>query len=362
MDWAELNSDLLHLIVKKLGDISNFIRFRVVCKKWRLAAPTSDPPPQLPWFLGCHHDPKIKPYRLFYSLYSNKTQYLHLPQVQAGNVLIGSASKYVHISDHQLCEYDDPYRHLKLLDPLTGSQIPIPFTGSKVPIPSEEEKTAFWRQYIGLSHSCNPNSTLNAPKTKAVIAAFAGRHPSRYYYNVTLMLLDDRKEKTFRLTKHILYRSIVIYEIVKEVTKLLDVTTRDGVQVFSKPGFSFSHLLEACGDVLGVVTLFKSFVDTSMDEALFEVYRLEDDGGKPCWAKMNDGIGDRMLFLDWSGSGFGLSASHFAGFKGNCIYFQESNNKFGSDSRIFLARFDIEKSTTQLLPGEFYGVWFVPHL
>lgn len=99
-----------------------------------------------------------------------------------------------------------------------------------------------------------------------------------------------------------------------------------------------------------------------MDEALFEVYRLEDDGGKPCWAKMNDGIEDRMLFLDWGRNDFGLNASHFAGFKGNCIYFQESNNKFGSDNRTFLGRFDIEKSTTQLLPGEFDGVWFVPHL
>lgn len=175
MDWAELNSNLLHLIVKKLGDISNFIRFRAVCKKWRLAAPTSDPPPQLPWLLRCHHDPKTKPYRLFHSLYSNKTQYLHLPQVQGDNILIGSASKYVHIFDHPPREYDDPnYRHLKLLDPLTGSQIPIPFTGSKVPSPLEEEKTAFQRQYIGPSHSCNPNSTLNAPEAKAVIAEFAG--------------------------------------------------------------------------------------------------------------------------------------------------------------------------------------------
>jgi hypothetical protein len=45
MDWAELNPDLLHLNVKKLGDIFNFIGFRAVCKQWHSAASTSDPPP-----------------------------------------------------------------------------------------------------------------------------------------------------------------------------------------------------------------------------------------------------------------------------------------------------------------------------
>lgn len=59
-----------------------------------------------------------------------------------------------------------------------------------------------------------------------------GRHPYEYFSHVILLLLDDRKETPFTLTKHILQRKTVIYEIVKKITKLLDVPTRDVVQVF----------------------------------------------------------------------------------------------------------------------------------
>ncbi|KAF3335378.1 F-box protein [Carex littledalei] len=50
-DWAELNLDLLPLIAHKLGDIIDFIRFRAVCKQWRLATNLSDNPPQFPWLM-----------------------------------------------------------------------------------------------------------------------------------------------------------------------------------------------------------------------------------------------------------------------------------------------------------------------
>lgn len=59
-----------------------------------------------------------------------------------------------------------------------------------------------------------------------------GRHPYGYFSHVILLLLDDRKETTFTPTKLILHRKTVIYEIVEKITKLLDVTTRDVVQVF----------------------------------------------------------------------------------------------------------------------------------
>ncbi|KAF3336644.1 hypothetical protein FCM35_KLT19230 [Carex littledalei] len=45
-DWAELNIELLHLISKKMENISNFIIFRAVCKNWRLATDPTDAPAQ----------------------------------------------------------------------------------------------------------------------------------------------------------------------------------------------------------------------------------------------------------------------------------------------------------------------------
>lgn len=142
---------------------------------------------------------------------------------------------------------------------------------------------------------------------------------------IVFLLLNYKKETTTSLTKHILQRKIVIYEPRSLVsTKLLDITTRDVVPIFTKKGLKFSYLLEACGDVLGLVRHIKAF-DLDI-EVLFEVYRLEDNGTTPCWTKMNDGIGDRMLILDCMGGvGFCLNANHFPGLKGNCIYFQESN-------------------------------------
>ncbi|XP_078153685.1 uncharacterized protein LOC144548845 [Carex rostrata] len=50
-NWSELPEDILHLFAKKLHDISDFIRFRAVCKRWQLSAPVTDPPLQLPWLL-----------------------------------------------------------------------------------------------------------------------------------------------------------------------------------------------------------------------------------------------------------------------------------------------------------------------
>ncbi|KAF3341795.1 hypothetical protein FCM35_KLT00433 [Carex littledalei] len=60
-DWAELSLNLLPLIAHKLDDIIDFIRFRAVCKQWRLATNLSDNPPQFPWLmmLEIYRDPHI---------------------------------------------------------------------------------------------------------------------------------------------------------------------------------------------------------------------------------------------------------------------------------------------------------------
>jgi hypothetical protein len=50
-DWAKLHPDLLHLISKKMDDVSNLIHFRAVCKDWRFAADATDAPAELPWLI-----------------------------------------------------------------------------------------------------------------------------------------------------------------------------------------------------------------------------------------------------------------------------------------------------------------------
>lgn len=358
MDWEELIPDIISLIVKKLGDISNFIRFRAVCKKWRSAAPTSDPPPQLPCLIESKIGSGNKFYRRIYSLYSNKTQNLHVPQAKRKIIFVGSSSQYVHIGDIHANRDLDLFRNLKLLNPLTGSQMPLPFTGSKVPITwkEHEQMSFFYPHYVNRSHSCYSG--------EAIITMISGHFIGDASPLVLLQLEDQRNETTISLTKYILQRKIIFHQPEKLVTKLLDITTGDAVSVNSKPELRFSYLVEACGEVLGVVKHFETFdLKTPLDKVLFEVYRLEYSGTTPCWAKMNGGIGDRMLFLQYGfGSGFCLHASHFEGFKGNCIYFQGWNGEIIGNNNLYLGRFDIKEGKTELLLGEFEGVWFIPRI
>jgi hypothetical protein len=46
-DWANLPTDVINLISKKLPKLTDFVHFLVVCKTWF----SSDQPPQLPWFI-----------------------------------------------------------------------------------------------------------------------------------------------------------------------------------------------------------------------------------------------------------------------------------------------------------------------
>ncbi|KAF3335316.1 hypothetical protein FCM35_KLT19823 [Carex littledalei] len=81
------------------------------------------------------------------------------------------------------------------------------------------------------------------------------------------------------------------------------------------------YLVESCGDILAIG--YKR--DARWTNYKFFIHLLKFDNGKgnPCWVKLSS-IGDRILFFDFplsTGRGFGLRASDFAGFKGNCIYF-----------------------------------------
>ncbi|KAJ3670713.1 hypothetical protein LUZ60_008139 [Juncus effusus] len=120
MDWSELNTDLLRLIAKKLGDISNFVHFRVVCKHWRSAVPPSELPPQFPWFID-----RVVNWRggsseiQFYSLYSNKTYTLHVPEAD-GKIPLGPSNKY-------LCLTDFSCMTSILINPCTRSKIRVPY-------------------------------------------------------------------------------------------------------------------------------------------------------------------------------------------------------------------------------------------
>ncbi|KAJ4776630.1 F-box protein SKIP23 [Rhynchospora pubera] len=146
MDWAELNHDLLCQIAKKVRDISDFIRFRAVCKQWRSAVHPSDLPPQIPYFIQCIRSSNSSIDFLFRPLSLDKTYNLTV-QISSSRdsfILIGSFTGYL------LLLFSRKTLGL-ILNPLTGFQATIPM----------EIKDWFVPFYFGPSCSHEPNLVEN---------------------------------------------------------------------------------------------------------------------------------------------------------------------------------------------------------
>ncbi|KAJ3681467.1 hypothetical protein LUZ60_015956 [Juncus effusus] len=345
MDWAELNRDALFLISKKLGDILNFIWFRAVCKNWRLVVGPHDCPPQLPWFIEYQapYGSGDSSYRKFFSLYSQKIHTLHIPAAK-GKVIFGTTNRYFLTHD---------YRHFSasLFNPLSRFYFPIPLI-----------KEFIIRYPIYIRPDSNPNP--NPDENGGVVVVYRGEEGGRSPYMVFRRFVDgqltEKVEIEVPCPNPISFSQgrLFVFDRRSAETRVFDVTTGNEVQVISSPSVEFVYLIEACGDLLGVVKKFMN------EKWQFEVYRLEDASTDFRWVKMTKGIGDRMLFLDGDNPGCGLclKASDFEGFSGNCIYFLTWSH--GGDYGHNLMRYELESMETQAIPNPriFSGTWFVPSL
>ncbi|KAJ3672499.1 hypothetical protein LUZ60_007220 [Juncus effusus] len=342
MDWAELNPDLLRLIAKKLGDISNFVCFRVVCKNWRLVVRPHDCPPQLPWFLEYH--PKwgyYSSYHKFFSLYCKRHYTLDIPEAKEKSIS-GTANRYFRIHE---------FLALSLFNPLTKSHFSIPHI---------ENSTVGSLIYIGPYQ--NPNSNPNKDGDIAIVFFYKRKDGSAsvVFWRFVDKWLEKVVEVEVPYTNSVAYFQgrFFVFDWKTVKTRVFDVTTGDEVLVIPLEGIRFDYLIEGCGDLLGVVK--KSI----RGQWQFEVYRLEDRGRNSRWVKITSGIDDRMLFLDGdrTGRGLCLKASDFEGFRGNCIYFLSLSHE---DAYAYnLKRYDLESKETQAIPHHhtFTGAWFVPTL
>jgi Protein of unknown function (DUF295) len=87
------------------------------------------------------------------------------------------------------------------------------------------------------------------------------------------------------------------------------------------------------------------------------MYCLEDIDTNSCRTKLNEGIGDQMLFLDGY-CNFCLKATDYDGFQSNCTYFSDliidyDYNNFtlkNHPAEYFTAKYKMEKGTTKLVP------------
>ncbi|XP_078160882.1 putative F-box protein At4g17565 [Carex rostrata] len=332
-NWSELPQEILHLFSKKLPDISDFIRFRAVCKTWQLSAPVNDPPPQLPWLLELRREEgRENAIIRFYCLSSNKVHTITCPGSRCA-WLRGPGWRYLlaYLRNSEMY----------LLNPLTGDQIHLPFFDGRG-VPDYIGPDPIQGGDIVVVSGIMPN--LNPP---SYLMAFWRHKADNWVYVEGVSDFGN----AFCMGKYF------SNDRETSITNVIDIATKKLAYQIAPPedtnpplkGWTF--MVESGGKIL---RLFQHYQTV---QCHFDIHCLYFGDGepKPYWVKITD-IGDQMLFLQGS-SGLSFCASNFVGFKGNCIY-------FGNDWH-YLCRYDIGDGTTEVLPCPFdaiMGSWFVPSL
>ncbi|KAJ4810557.1 F-box SKIP23-like protein (DUF295) [Rhynchospora pubera] len=342
MDWSQLPPDLLYFISKKLPDLSDFVRFRAVCKRWCSAAPVSDPPRQLPWVVTARYG--LPSAVRFYSLSTGK-YYSRIFNEVEGKQLLGSSHGY-------MLAFDPNSRRLSLLNPLTIKEIhlPVPPTDSDWhrplyigpdPVQSGDDVVICWSSSdddvltVGL---CRPGDQ----EWKKI--QISGGVNGQTYYNGMCFVNES---KTL-------------------ATKVID--TKTGTTLSTIPPLictttgnprGLYYLIMSSGELLGVYG--GKWTCQFIGDYEFEVYRLDSENKVPQWIRI-DSIGDRVLFLDDT-VGFCLSTTDLKGFKGDCIYFIASLYDMAGFSDYPLCRYDMKNRIAEaVVPGPYGDMssWFFP--
>ncbi|KAJ1692814.1 hypothetical protein LUZ63_009512 [Rhynchospora breviuscula] len=337
-DWSSLLPELLNFIAKNLSEISDFVRFRAVCKTWRFSTPITDFPPKFPWILDKRQYP-YEPHMHFYSTTSSKVYTIHASK-SLGKRFIGSSQGYVLICDNPKTKNQNS--QFSLLNPLNNHEFPLPpcdfgLYSDFFPICSQQYQIGENVVFIDLGF----------PVYKLLFFCL-GQDQDNWCEFKSGYDVDFR----FFHLKSMLFT-------VKEYTGVIEVTDfTTGTPIYVIPPVenfveaTNYYLIDASGDILMVFQHSDSSQELYDD--LFDVYRLNfSRNSSPCWVKVNN-IGNQALFIDSYGS-FALEANDFAGVKANYIYYIELYS--------WVKMIDIKTGNWELqCPLKKPECWFVPKL
>ncbi|KAJ3708074.1 hypothetical protein LUZ61_011779 [Rhynchospora tenuis] len=341
MDWSELLPDLLHLISKRLPDLSDFIRFRAVCKRWRSAAPTTDPPPQLPWYVETTYDNTVR----FKSLSTGKSVNITFFEVEWDAYHPGSSNGHILVSGSNAS-------NLSLLNPLTRNEIPLPLPPT--------DSIYHCLIYTGLDPVRSGDDVVLWWFSSEVVLTVGICRPGDQEWE-TIQLSGWANGQTY-------YKGMY-YVIEKDnpATKIMDIRTGATLSIIPPPicastgkPFPLEYLIVSSEGLLGV----SGYNGThDIRDFKFEVYRLDDKNKVARWIKINS-IGDRILFLD-NTKGFCLSTNEIEGFKGDCIYFITDMYEYDNiyNVRCPICRYDLKNRTAEkAVSNSFRNMshWFFP--
>ncbi|KAJ1695540.1 hypothetical protein LUZ63_012238 [Rhynchospora breviuscula] len=374
-DWSGLLIELLYLVSQKLPTLSDYVRFRAVCKTWFFSAPLSDHPPQLPWLvkheLGYCPDNVVDDELQFYSIFSGEKgimcRILSRTHKYRGKELKGPSHGCL-LLIQSISSYESPTNLQKkissneqscvLFNPLYNKDISLPslcFRSSTVsPYPVWTGTNPISdRDIIFVDRDMSPGNITGG---------------SWFFYD-----RDNNKwivsEKEFFCSCS--YLRGKLYSLKEDYfTEVFDVSSgnklykiqppRDEQPPFRPP--DRSYLIESAGEIFRVSLNWNLENFLWPEKTVFSIYKLANrfegrngDSHVWSWVKVSS-IGDQMLFLDRV-NGFSMSCIPFAGQRGNCIYFIHSN--------IGPYRYNIEDGTVeQLLQNSPFKqfTWFVPDL
>lgn len=326
--WSDLLPDMLCLVSERLPDLSDFARFRAVCKNWHSEAPLSDSPPQLPWLLT--RPTTSKNQLQLYSLSHDNFQTMSAPECH-GKELMGPSKKYIFASD-QICS------SLMLFNPLTGEEVSLPPIDLDYCFPI----------------CTSPNSDYVAicgGKTESKIQTLALCRPGDDKWTVIRKALEG--------CLMIYYKGMYfVYSPETGVTEAVEATSGVVVSIVPPPPTKLTCLVESSGELLGISC------DRSLNrDGDCKIYRLDYEEKHRKWIQLSS-IGDQILFID-GGQGISITARGSIQSERNCIFYLGSHEliKFDGASTIYyLSKYDIDARSWEKksLPSMQKPGWFLP--
>ncbi|XP_078156628.1 putative F-box protein At5g55150 [Carex rostrata] len=364
-DWQHLPPELLQVIGKKVTSLTDYIRFRAVCRPWQSAS-TLRPdhlPLQLPWLmLPYRSDGNNDSTRRFYDLSASKIHELDLPETR-GMSIRGSSHGWLVLQKRHV---------VSLFNPITRATISLPpFRGRPTTFSQIENLFKNWEDD---QYDINP--TNNVMVRKAILTSSPVLDPSCTVFlftNSTWWLAFCKiGDKCWTLNKFgcdwpwgicdIMYSNGLLYtiDLFCEVT-MYNVDNPSRTLLGGGPGnmnllslFCF-HLVErVSGDIL-LIDDKPIYVNEGLMKTEHKVYKLSNDG-EPEWIEVID-VGQNVLFLCGQYNAFSLSRANLQlpEWGANCLCYdsvrteqrnrRESCGSWYYNHNIKLARLDDGKVT-----------------
>ncbi|EYU17546.1 hypothetical protein ABFS82_03G076700 [Erythranthe guttata] len=346
VDWSDLPPELLQTVATNLQTLSDYIRFRAVCKNWRGAASVTRRhlPREFPWLML----PLSRPFnrRGFFNPLTSNLHRLTLPEASNSRRRAGSSFGWLILIDESPSIF--------LINPLTRDKFTLP------PLSSFPNVTNFDFYSIGREYTLrSPENNLyycslremrdsfikkvilsHNPNTEPDFSAFAilSRHENLAYCkngHDSWQIVNEARS----YSEDAIYFRGAFYAVDKFGSiAICDVVSGDSPIVkFINTGQQISGDMQYLVDAMGDLLLVSRYLDFEIDmERYFEVCKtvkfrvFKFDWNSQKWEGI-DSLDDKVLFLGGNSS-FSVVASDYKGCKGNRIYFTDDYSGANYDS------------------------------